>query len=1496
MKRFLTLLTLGLSALAASAQVMVPVDTKKFPDYRSGNFNPDPVAARFVERYRAAAAEGRHGAQVTGRPDHVNNAATLYFPPVFNQSAGSCGSASRIAYMFSHEQNSYRNTNGSLPENYYPTHFVWLLTNGNSGKDAFVTNVGVPSAKTYGGQTYSSLFGYNEETDNCFGWMTGYDKWFEAFHNRCTSPTSNVASVGTEEGMEMAKNWLWNHCGDESFHSGGLIGLGVASGGSWGKIPSTAANDEAGVSGMYYVQKWGTQVDHALTMVGYDDRIEFDLDGDGIYGEASANEKGAFIIVNSWGGWCNNGFIYCPYAYSGSAFTSDGKFNGDFWWGEFYHVRKDYRPFRTIKLKMDYSHRSELMLQAGVSTDLTATAPSSIISMDHFKYAGDGANGNTSPAPEVPMLGKWADGKMHTEPMEFGYDLTDLSAGYDRNKPLKYFFIVNRKKATNAGTGHIYEASIMDYEHDIDGVETPFDLGETGNVEITTSGKQTIISVVVYGAGYNAVNNLAYTDGEITWSDPDKSSHKVDSYNIYKEGALLASVDAKTYAYAPGEETGTTSYAVAAVYSDGQESARKSVTSTITLPEKNKTYSFSKAGFTIPEVFDNAYEQATIEFWIKPNTLASWNNAAGPGWGTWYQHCDASGYYTCGWSTSDRVTSTKSLTTGDWHLVSIVVNKNKCTVYINGAAAGTCSSSNYSGIGGFGDYVFSSSSGNNAYQQCRYDEIKIWNYARSAAQIKAGYTAATRTEYYGDVLPEGLIAYFKGDSFQGEDGIWYMLDCAGGHHAPVSTATNRTTNSTTPAYVTPAEAGTISIAEPGTIYAGQPVTLKATRNDYVNRIVWTLPDNSKTSTLTPTLNFSAPGEYTVTVTGTDYAGNEITDQRVLTVLEALPLDASFVCTKTSVAAGERVSFKPNTCVNGYSYVWSFPGAEKEIVESVSAAAAYEAFGTYTATLTVTDAAGNSARSSVDIIVQEVAPESAFTVSDAVVMKGQPIILTDKSKYAPNSWQWLLNGTGGNVVINGQSTVFTPENSGVFDISLVTRNNAGSSKATQERALVVVNADSKNGLSFSQQAAKVTTKEIPLTVTQRSYTFDWWMNPSKLADYCEGIGATDATFQIKVASDGSLCLTNKGKTAKSTAGTVEAGSWHHYAIAVNGTSVVFYKDGVKVNNATTTSGFADVPSFSIGTTSADWNGSIDEFRIWDTNLTAAKIQQYANQPIENPASVENLVLYYDFNQTGGDVQDRANRMNDGVRSGFGPDGDAWGLSKGVFCLNFENVETQDVTSTYLTNYKRSFSKTSKTVNNTTASRFYEIADWTLENTVKSGDITTGVHVDTKKNYDFTCTTGWDSFGNLENHKAFQVCELEPGIYTLHVAFGQHPAIDGVYLVANAGKTLPDAADLNSALSYVKLSDATITFVVSEKQEVALGVLVASMSGQNIFTIQKFQLTYAPLDVREPVDPSGMTVIPATAPASDAVYDLSGRRITAPQSGQLYIQSGQKRIRK
>ena len=76
-----------------------------------------------------------------------------------------------------------------------------------------------------------------------------------------------------------------------------------------------------------------------------------------------------------------------------------------------------------------------------------------------------------------------------------------------------------------------------------------------------------------------------------------------------------------------------------------------------------------------------------------------------------------------------------------------------------------------------------------------------------------------------------------------------------------------------------------------------------------------------------------------------------------------------------------------------------------------------------------------------------------------------------------------------------------------------------------------------------------------------------------------------------------------------------------------------------------------------------------------------------------------------------MQDATPAANHGVRTNFGPEGDAWGLSKGVFSLNFTG-KAEDVTAKFPTNYKAPFATTGKVVN--TGARFKELDDWTLEN--------------------------------------------------------------------------------------------------------------------------------------------------------------------------------------
>ena len=1421
----------------------VDVDRTKYPDY-SESINPDwslmaPAGDAKAPAYSRTRSQ---------RPDHVNNADTKHFPPVFNQHGGSCGSASRICYMFSYELAAYRDLDGSDPANHYPSHFVWLHTNspGNQGKDAFVMHVGVPSAATYGGQTYSATFGGQVETDNDFGWMQGYDKWFEAMHNRMLQPSNFPVNVGTEEGREAVKNWLWNHNGDNSFAAGGICGIGVASGGIWKDIPKTEKNNAIGVGGKGYVHQWGTQVDHALTIVGYDDRIEFDLDKDGKYGEPEADELGAWIIVNSWGLWENAGFIYCPYAHGVPAFNGDGTIPNNFWTPEIYRVRKDYRPLRTIKLEMDYSRRSEIALSAGISADLNATEPEKTVSFVHFTYAGDGNYGNSNPAPEVPMLGRWADGKLHTEPMEFGYDLTDLTDGYDMNAPLKYFFIVDTKSWAQ-GKGTIHNASIMDYQYDLKGLETPFGVGE--GVEIKNAGDKTIISVIVYGSNYNAPQNVTFNNGTISWEEPQRSSMSVASYCIYNNGLLVGNVPAGTCSFTPKSVTAG-EYAVSALYADDNESSKISVKTPVVASDINMGVKFEQAGFTIPDVFGTKYTQATIEYWIKPATLTNWNQSGGPGWGTFMFHANSGGAFTAGWDTSNRLNTSTALKTNQWNHVAIVVDGNKMTVYLDGVSRGSVTSQSYSGIGGFGNLVFSSNGAQNA-QNAQYDEIRIWNTARTAAEIKACKNA----EFVGSIMPQGLVAYLKGDLITNAEGSQMMFDCVGGHHATLQ-GTYSEVSQNMPTLGTPDAAPTISINAPkGTVHVGIPVTLSATYNTAVTHIAWTAEAAGieNLTVASPTMTFGTTGTHTVTVTASNSEGTTATASYDITVEAAPEVDATFTMSTRNVPAGERVTFLASNPLTGYLYQWEMPGAEEEKATTVNAATSYINQGTYTVTLTVTAPDGTQKSHSEQIEVTEVAPEADFNIAPAVVVKGEAVSLVDKSLYAPTQWEWRVTNGSANYIAYDQHKTFAIDKPGVYSVSLTAANSKGSSSVSRKNAITVTNADSKNGLLFSSNAAAVTAKKAPLAEGQNAFTIDWWMNGQLTGGNSNGIGESESTMLVRTQSNGKLALHVKGQSAVTADNFVIPNEWHHYAITFNKGKVLFYRDGwLRLSRTmSTTTALPAISTFRIGGSQAPFNGSIDELRVWGTVLTEEQMKVFSNAPVEDVAQAEadnQLSLYYSFNQSGGDVQDATSNANHGVRTNFGPDGDAWALSKGVFNLNFEENVSTDITAEHLVNYVKPFAFSSTCVNPNLSTRTFALQKWTIENAVTEGNITTGAHVDKNKASCLTVTTKWDNFStSLNDHKIYQTVTLSAGYYTFEAAYDNsfEGQCGSSYVVAAVGNTLPVTAELDQALAYTAMKpkeQATtnkVTFILTEETTVSLGLLV-NMSGQNCMTIQSFSL--------------------------------------------------------
>ena len=1492
-----------LPSLASLAQIedytlpdgkVVKIDRSVFPNLKYDE-TPKAKPADYVARRKKA-----HKAQ-RQLPPFVYNGQDKYFPPIFNQSGGSCGSAAGVGYRFTHEINSYRDADASLPENQYPSHFTWLMAYQTSTTEGMAKAIGIPNVPTYGGRTYSRLFGAQTHDDPDYGWMQGYDKWYSARWNRSAYDFS-MAPTNTPEGRQELKEWLYDHSGDGTMHGGGVAGIGVAAGPTSAAIPNTAANKAAGVVGMRYVKSWGETFNHALTVCGYDDRIEFDLDGDGVVGETEEDEVGAWIIANSWGdGWENKGFIYCPYKYSYAVGTDTWT-----WTPGAFVIRQDYRPLRTIKLKMDYSRRSELLLSAGIAENVNATKPEKTIPFEHFRYAGNTLG--ASPAPEVPMLGRWTDG-MHYEPMEFGYDLTDLTFTVDRTKPLKYFFIV--KTATGAiGSGHIYKASIINYEIENEGVEIPF---EQENVEIRNNGRETIISVVVPGEQLYPPTNLSLADGVLVWSAPQASSLTLTGYHVYEGTRLVAQLPVSQTFYTPAGDA-SDAFTVRAVYQAGQygqESASSNaVVLDIPLQGANHIVNMNEGSIVIPGAISEMLGKATIEFWMRSDKNVSYTHQVGPGWGTFLFHNSSSGTLSVGWNSSgtDRLdVSNVFSTTGKWNHIAIVISGSTLVLYVNGARKGTITSKTYSGLVAFGDLSFGHSD-NNQWWNGGLDEIRVWRTARTQTEIRNNM----RVRIAAPALQPDLLVYVPMETIE-VDGVTKLREYVSGKHASFrNIGTWEVVEDESPfsgTAVTP----TLTITEEeATHLAGIPFRLKANSPLNATAWHWEAPsdspfggENSQLSTLNSqfsTFNFPEAGTYNIKCTVTFDDGSTLSAEKEITVVDGEAPVAAFDILNDDLPAGDRFSFVNRSEGAGCTYLWSMPGAEVEELGSTNATALYPTIGTFAVTLTATNPYGSNSVTK-EVTVRESAPAARFDVSQTAIMLGEGIQLIDASRYSPVSWHWELNNGCRALTVDDQSPFIVPTAPGIYDVSLYVTNALGENTLTQARYLIVSNDDPFTCLNFT--GTETLQLPCPFAEEQKALTLEWWMRPQQYQGSVS-LTSSEGGLSTSVDNKGLLTITLGTKTAQSAEGYIITDEWHHYAVTYSAGAVKFFRDGQLFG--TSSSRLATrLPSLqTITMGEAGFKGQIDEVRLWGVALTAEKINAYCNQHIANvqeAQETDGLLLYYDFNQSGGDVLDRTTNGCNAQRIGFGPDGDAWNSALGVFTLDTEALMHGDISSIFLTNYKNPYITSTGTVNPNNSSRFLKLAmrtsrsKWQDANAIVSGSITTGAHIDTSHHSDIQFETQWSGFATpLLDYRLWQAVTLPAGRYTFSIVPGDVDDMQESRLVACQGKTMvSDAECETTALAWCKLAEGTISFTLLEETEVSLGIIV-NLTGQCSFGINAFKLEGVTIEPLTPTDPVGIRDLKDFKDLRDlkeGIYDLSGRKVADAQlKSGIYIKDGKK----
>lgn len=384
-------------------------------------------------------------------PYAIDNSAYPWFRPLVAQVGLECGQASSIGLVFTYEMAYLRQVPANIPENQYTTHFTYNFINGgsNAGINFYesyeiIKKAGNPTIADYGGMA----------PGGATMWMTGYNKYYNAMHNRINGVYS--IKVNTAEGIQTLKNWIFDH-------SNGSTAGGVGCFYAEYTNPPVIFPQGVPEAGKHVITAWGNSANHAMTICGYNDSIRWDYNNDGRYtnnidlnGDGILDvrdwEIGGFKMANTYGsinGWGDQGFAYMMYKSVADQFQQGGIWNNTV---VIIDANPDYEPLLTAKISLTHTCRNKLKITAGVASDPAATEPDYILHFPVFDFQG-GCN---------PMQGNG-----YPDQIEFGLDLNPLLTMVEPGSENKYFLMIQENDPLNGDSGALMSFSLMNYTQGI---------------------------------------------------------------------------------------------------------------------------------------------------------------------------------------------------------------------------------------------------------------------------------------------------------------------------------------------------------------------------------------------------------------------------------------------------------------------------------------------------------------------------------------------------------------------------------------------------------------------------------------------------------------------------------------------------------------------------------------------------------------------------------------------------------------------------------------------------------------------------------------------------------------------------------------------------------------------------------------------------------------------------------------------------------------------
>ena len=261
----------------------------------------------------------------TPLPDSVDLSESKYFPPIGNQGGlGSCATFSTAYYQLSYEINRYRDVEATL-ENTRSPQLVYNLMRTDEISGTYCED-NYRFMKFHGAPSMAML-PYSDA--DSFNWHAKEEIWNEAMDCRVDEfykleeiggADTQITSPDDEDLYEVKKALA---DGNVLIYSTCIY--------SWVGTKIEAhpdAPENAKFVGQEIIKyQDGSQGPHSMTLVGYNDDIWVDQNGND---QVDAGEMGAFKIANSWGeGYANGGFCWVAYDAVNKVTAVRGGYSGE---------------------------------------------------------------------------------------------------------------------------------------------------------------------------------------------------------------------------------------------------------------------------------------------------------------------------------------------------------------------------------------------------------------------------------------------------------------------------------------------------------------------------------------------------------------------------------------------------------------------------------------------------------------------------------------------------------------------------------------------------------------------------------------------------------------------------------------------------------------------------------------------------------------------------------------------------------------------------------------------------------------------------------------------------------------------------------------------------------------------------------------------------------------------------------------------------------------